>query len=223
MKKSICSHVIKATHDDSRDIWLWRNDPITREMSITTDEVSWDSHSQWFGKVLENNDRHLFIGLDDLNNKLGMCRFDKMDNGYEVSINLNPQFRGKKISTTLLSKAINAMKNIIENQRTNFYATIKSTNLTSRKCFFNCGFGLVGFKDDYEFYKLNDGAMLKNEIEEKLKIIDDIEQIRKNNNVNWMDLLRLAYKVAPSETKKLIRKINDDDNRISILFAKLGD
>ena len=28
----------------------------------------------------------------------------------------------------------------------------------------------------------------------KLKIIDQIEKIRKNNNVNWMNLLRLAYK-----------------------------
>jgi len=61
------------------------------------------------------------------------------------------------------------------------------------------------------------------DIEEKLKLIDEIEKIRTANNVNWMDLLRLAFKTAPEETKQLIRKINSDDNRISSLFAKLGE
>jgi hypothetical protein len=38
-----------------------------------------------------------------------------------------------------------------------------------------------------------------------------------------MDLLRLAFTKAPEETKLLIRKINTDDNKISALFAKLGE
>lgn len=61
------------------------------------------------------------------------------------------------------------------------------------------------------------------DIEEKLKLIDEIEKIRTQNNVNWMDLLRLAFRSNPEETKKLIRKINTDDNRISEIFAKLGE
>lgn len=60
-------------------------------------------------------------------------------------------------------------------------------------------------------------------IEQKLKLIDEIEKIRTKNNVNWMDLLRLAFKTSPEETKKLIRKINEDDNKISEIFAKLGE
>ena len=60
-------------------------------------------------------------------------------------------------------------------------------------------------------------------IDEKLKLIDEIEKIRSGNNVNWMDLLRLSFKAAPEETKQLIRKINSDDKRISELFAKLGE
>ena len=61
------------------------------------------------------------------------------------------------------------------------------------------------------------------DIDEKLKLIDEIEKIRTANNVNWMDLLRVAFKAAPSETKQLIRRINSDDKRISELFAKLGE
>lgn len=60
-------------------------------------------------------------------------------------------------------------------------------------------------------------------IESKLEIINQIEKIRANNNVNWMDLLRLAFKIAPDEAKILVRKINSDDEKISNLFSQLGD
>ena len=33
------------------------------------------------------------------------------------------------------------------------------------------------------------------------KIINKIQEIRSKNNVNWMDLLRLAFKNAPDEAK----------------------
>jgi|TARA_B110000438_G_C15811744_1_gene649968 hypothetical protein len=60
------------------------------------------------------------------------------------------------------------------------------------------------------------------QIEHYLKIIDEIEKIRTKNNVNWMDVLRLAFIHAPEESKKLMKKINQEDNRISELFEKLS-
>ena len=62
-----------------------------------------------------------------------------------------------------------------------------------------------------------------NDINQKLKLIDEIEKIRTQNNINWMDLLRVAFKHAPDETKIIVRKINKDDKRISEIFAKLGE
>jgi len=57
----------------------------------------------------------------------------------------------------------------------------------------------------------------------KLTLIDEIENIRRANNVNWMDLLRLAFRESPNQAKELVRRINTDDNKISALFAKLGE
>ena len=59
-------------------------------------------------------------------------------------------------------------------------------------------------------------------IEYYLSIIDDVEKVRTKNNVNWMDVLRLAFIHAPEESKKLMKKINQEDNRISELFGKLS-
>ena len=54
-----------------------------------------------------------------------------------------------------------------------------------------------------------------------LEVIDAIEEVRSKNNVNWMDLLRLALKHAPEQTKDLIKKIKKSDNEISNLLGKL--
>ena len=39
-----------------------------------------------------------------------------------------------------------------------------------------------------------------------LTIIDEIEKVRKKNNVNWMDILRIAITYAPDKTKKVLVK-----------------
>ena len=55
-----------------------------------------------------------------------------------------------------------------------------------------------------------------------LSIISKIEKIRSKNNVNWMNILRLAFKLDPVSAKKIMKKINYDDKKISNLLTKLG-
>lgn len=55
------------------------------------------------------------------------------------------------------------------------------------------------------------------------KIINEITKIRSNNNVNWMDLLKLAFKLDPKNASKIMKKINYDDKKISNLLNKLSD
>jgi len=63
----------------------------------------------------------------------------------------------------------------------------------------------------------------KHKIKHYLSIIDEIEKVRTKNNVNWMDILRLAVKHAPDEAIDLMRKVNSEDKRISELFKKLNE
>lgn len=53
------------------------------------------------------------------------------------------------------------------------------------------------------------------------KIINEIESIRKKNNTNWMDILRVAFKFSPNETAKIMSKIYREDSKISKLSKKL--
>tara|TARA_B100001175_G_C19485040_1_gene629261 strand:+ start:1319 stop:1507 length:189 start_codon:yes stop_codon:yes gene_type:complete len=54
------------------------------------------------------------------------------------------------------------------------------------------------------------------------KIITQIEKIRRNNNKNWMNLLRIAFKYAPKQTGAVMKKINKCDMQINALVGKLS-
>tara|TARA_Y100000590_G_scaffold135594_1_gene155175 strand:- start:43615 stop:43815 length:201 start_codon:yes stop_codon:yes gene_type:complete len=64
--------------------------------------------------------------------------------------------------------------------------------------------------------------MKKKSTKHYFKIIKKIERVRSKNNVNWMDVLRLSFKHAPKESRKLIKKINLQDKRISNLITQLA-
>ena len=61
------------------------------------------------------------------------------------------------------------------------------------------------------------------QIKHYLEIIDEIEKIRTRNNVNWMNILRLAIRHAPDEAIELLKNVNCEDERISELFNNLSE
>ena len=56
-----------------------------------------------------------------------------------------------------------------------------------------------------------------------LEIIDEIEKVRSKNNINWMNILRLAFKYSPDEARSIVSKINSDDKVIGDLLKKLSE
>ena len=55
------------------------------------------------------------------------------------------------------------------------------------------------------------------------KIINQIQKIRSKNNVNWMNILKLAFKLDTKNASKIMKKINYDDKKISRLLKQLSD
>jgi hypothetical protein len=51
-----------------------------------------------------------------------------------------------------------------------------------------------------------------------LKIIDEIEKVRTKNNINWMDVLRIAFEGNPEKALRSMKKINSQDSQISRLM-----
>jgi len=57
--------------------------------------------------------------------------------------------------------------------------------------------------------------------ERDMKLLDEIQEIRARNNVPWMNIMRLAFRVAPEGARKLMAEITDMDNQITRLTEQL--
>jgi hypothetical protein len=64
--------------------------------------------------------------------------------------------------------------------------------------------------------------MKKNNSNYYLKIINEIQKVRSKNNLNWMSILKLAFKHAPKDARKLMQRVNSEDKKISLLMKKLS-
>ena len=53
-------------------------------------------------------------------------------------------------------------------------------------------------------------------------LINSIQKIRSKNNINWMDMLRLAFKNDPKNASKIMSEIYKDDQKISKLVKNLS-
>ncbi len=137
-----------ATIEDSRDIYQWRNDPLTREMSINTQIVKISVHRKWFNSSLENKDRHLFMCVDINKNKIGLVRFDIEGDTGLVSINLNPNKRNQGLAKLCLKESIIKLQNCSPKIRI-LKAKIKKINYPSKKTFEG-----IGFKFHYQYKNL---------------------------------------------------------------------
>ena len=145
--------ITKASNNDSLDIFQWRNDPLTRQNSVNTSTVSLKDHNQWFNEVLNSRNTELLIGIEN-SIKVGVCRFclNNLSNSVEVSINLNPLMRGKRISKKLLEESINYY---LKNNKVMLTATIRINNIPSIKIFEELNFIKTKSTDSFNYYERN--------------------------------------------------------------------
>lgn len=135
--------VRRATKDDAVDVWKWRQDAHTRAMSRSQDEVPLEAHMGWFAAALADPGRTLLIGEAD-GCKVGMVRLDRGE-VVEVSINVNPDQRGRGHGQALL---LGALEGVAED----VWAEIREDNVASQRIFERAGFVFQGVRDGMRRY-----------------------------------------------------------------------
>jgi RimJ/RimL family protein N-acetyltransferase len=141
-----------AKPDDSNDIFEWRNDPVTRQMSHNTGEVLKEEHEAWFKAALGSDNKCLLICTNDSAEKIGIVRFDIKEQSAEVSINLNPEMRGKGLAKHCLKQAMLYFK-MSNPDIKELEAEIKDTNTVSKNIFEGVGFEFDSEQKGVSYYK----------------------------------------------------------------------
>ena len=130
--------VRQALPEDRREIWEWWNDPVTRKVMKKNELVPWEEHCAWFEGVLKDPDRVLCVGFVD-SQKAGAVRFDFQGDGvYEVSVNVNPQLRGRGYGPLIVGASIAYLKTVRPVKK--LIAMMKKINPRSRRTFEANGF-----------------------------------------------------------------------------------
>ncbi|MFD1992648.1 GNAT family N-acetyltransferase [Paenibacillus nicotianae] len=137
------------------DIWLlynWSNDPLSRQMSFSSEPILKEEHEKWFAHVMENPNIVLLIA--EVNNEpIGFVRFNISNDEAVISIAINRSQRGKGLAVLMINESIKYIKKIkyIEH----IYAYIKEENAPSIRTFLKANFLLVEKekKEDYFYLK----------------------------------------------------------------------
>jgi RimJ/RimL family protein N-acetyltransferase len=145
-----------AVEDDSTALFEWRNDEVSRRASISQDPVARDDHDRWFASSLASARRAIYLAIDDESGeRVGMCRFDLDESGStaEVSINLNPGWRGHGLAFPVLASAIEHYREH-HALRIPLTATIRMSNLASARVFLSAGFVVTSSVEPLDHYLL---------------------------------------------------------------------
>jgi len=101
------------------------------------DPVPWESHAQWYQKAVHDPGKAFYVAVLQ-GEPIGVVRFDIRDGRAEISINLNPDFRGRSLSPKVMQAAIDRF--IIEHSVRQITAEVKVINAASISCVLACGF-----------------------------------------------------------------------------------
>ena len=188
-------NIKKTNISDSNKYFTIRNNSKNRRNSLNTSKIKIEDHNKWFVKNYKN--KYYFTCYKG-KSKIGYIRGDLISDTIIVSIALETQSQNRNIGTQclkLFEKKINDNCILI--------AKIKKKNLISIRFFEKNGFSELNSKKNIvTFYKIKN-----NSTNFYLDAINEIEKVRKKNNINWMNILRIAFKNSPKETSKVFKQI----------------
>jgi len=144
---SVMIHLRSATEDDAALLLAWRNDPITRAASRSTEPVEFAVHLQWLRSNLSSQAVKIFIAEHD-GRPVGVVRAVHCGEYSELSWTVAPVDRGKGIGAEIVSRAVSVIG--VRPLR----AEIRSENNASIRIAEKCGFVLQRERDHFLFYQL---------------------------------------------------------------------
>ena len=189
-----------------------RNEKQTREFSVNKNKIKLSNHHKWLKNIKKETNKIFIILSKDKDTFIGYVRFKIFKSSSEVSIAIDKNYRNMGLSIKILLESEKKIKTEA------FKAIVHFKNIKSIALFRSANYTLTKKYGDFIEMK----KIVKNNSNKYLKIIQQIENIRKNNNSNWMDILRIAFRYSPKETAKVMSQIYSQDTKISKLSKKLS-
>ncbi|MGG7576421.1 UDP-4-amino-4,6-dideoxy-N-acetyl-beta-L-altrosamine N-acetyltransferase [Rhizobium sp. Nf11,1] len=236
--------VVTAPQDVASRVLSIRNEEEIREMMYNNGVISENEHSAWLNKLAAADDRKFFAVVydGDVIGGVGMDSIDRVNRRANWAFYLSKEQRGKGLGKALEFRALETFFAGDEINKLN--CEVMSFNASVIKLHKQFGFSVEGTRRAHirrdveycdvvllgitasEWRAVRDNIAKgqwssQNDPQYYMDLIDRIQAIRGRNNKNWMDLLRLSFKLSPKEAAQIVSSIYQDDGEISELAKKL--
>lgn len=130
-----------AAPSDSRFIWETNNTPDVRRVSHAAADISWDEHTAWFARHLDDPDSRIFLA-EAGGAARGVIRFRREGSTATISIALTAASRGRGLGAEAIRRGCRLARAAWPIERV--VATIQPENVASRQAFRHAGFVEAG-------------------------------------------------------------------------------
>lgn len=137
----------KATLQDSQQIFELSNQEYVRKYSINQKPILWETHQNWYKKVLSSKQYLFLIVTDHSNQVLGQIRYERITNHAVISISLSGRLIGKKVSQPLIQQSLMIIQQEWKDIR-EIKAYISNENVASKKTFERVRFEMNAHEED---------------------------------------------------------------------------
>ncbi len=139
---------------DASTLYLWNNEVISRQNSITRSVISPNSHREWFERyILESQKGSRLFVVEDEYGPIGQVRFDKQEEDvYLLSYGIDSVFRGQGLGKVVVSLGLKVHKAQVPNAK--YKAMAKRSNFASTRTLESLSFQEVENRGDFIEYEL---------------------------------------------------------------------
>ncbi|MGB0589267.1 MAG: GNAT family N-acetyltransferase [Myxococcota bacterium] len=92
-----------ATSADCRFYWEVNNAPSTRALSISSEPIPWDDHTEWFESRLRGSETVLYVA-ELKGQRVGVVRFDVTTNEATISVAIAEFHRGRGLGRRVIAE-----------------------------------------------------------------------------------------------------------------------
>jgi RimJ/RimL family protein N-acetyltransferase len=129
----------EAEHGDCHRLWILANDPVVRSFSFSQKQIEWETHVEWFARVIESPDTHIIVAEAAEGDFVGQIRFDLERGDAVVTVQIVPSRRGHGLGAPLIRAG--TLRYLEEIPVVNVvHAFIKKTNQASTAAFSKAGY-----------------------------------------------------------------------------------
>jgi RimJ/RimL family protein N-acetyltransferase len=124
----------KVRKEDIRGTFQLSNEDYVRKYSLNKEKISWNTHVNWFNRML-NSDNDVFYVVTDCSNKfLGQIRYKVENKTAIVSISLSKSIMNKGLSKGFLKQSLDLLTSE-RNYLDNIVAFVSDKNIASKRLF----------------------------------------------------------------------------------------